>query len=148
RDCRPEIIAAEPPRRFCAHRHLPGVSVLRRRRVAAQARASPDRRRRGAVRCPDLGAPRPVYALAGAEISKILPARLRAAVLQRRPVVRREDREVARAADDIGATGDERTDAGAVGGSGGEHEVICLLSPPTLVHAQTFRVKRSGYALI
>ena len=37
----------------------------------------------------------------------------------------REDREVARAADDIGATGDERTDAGAAGGGGGEYEVIC-----------------------
>ena len=56
---------------------------------------------------------------------KFLRAWLRAAVLQRGPVVRREDREVARAADDIGATGDERTDAGAAGGGGGEYEVIC-----------------------
>ena len=46
--------------------------------------------------------PRPVHALARAKVSKILQARLRAAVLQRQPVVCREDREVARAADDVG----------------------------------------------
>ena len=40
------------------------------------------------------------------------------------PVVRREDREVARAADHVGATGDERTDAGAAGGGGGGYELI------------------------
>ena len=68
--------------------------------------------------------PRPVHALARAEISKVLQAWLRAAVLQRRPVVFGKDREVARAADDVGATGDERADAGAAGGGRDEYEVI------------------------
>ena len=61
----------------------------------------------GAVRRDGLDLPRPVHALARTEISKVLQAQLRAAVLQREPVVRRKAREMAHAAHGIAATGDD-----------------------------------------
>ena len=75
--------------------------------------------------------PRPVHALARAKISKTLQARLRAAVLQRRPVVCRKDREVARPAYDVASTGDERAVAVAAGGGSDEHGV-----GPTSCHSE------------
>src|SRR4051794_1210552 len=58
---------------------------------------------------------RPAGAVAGAKIPGPIQARLRAAVLRRRPVVRREDRALADAAGDLAATGDERDAAVTAG---------------------------------
>ena len=74
------------------------------------------------------------------KFSKIPQAQLRAAVLQRRPLVCREDREVARAAHDVTATGDERAVAVAVGSGRDEYAVIC----PAASEARATRCNRTS----
>src|SRR3954449_418690 len=131
RDRRPKIIRAEPPRRLRAAIPPAGLPDLRQRSLALETRPSRDRRRRRVVRRDGLDLPWPAHALARAKVSKILQARLRAAVLQRQPVVRRKDREVARPAHDVASTGNERAVAVAAGGGRDEHGV-----GPTSCHSE------------
>jgi len=102
------------------------LSVVRRRRPFAETRPQRHHRRIPAIRRADLGDARLVRALAGAKIFKNIQAGLRAAILQREPVVPGKDRKMTRAADDVGTSRDARIDAGAACVGGAWHEVICL----------------------